>query len=638
MATSIESQIRHPLDPLSAPEIERAIALVRAADRLSARARFTLVWLSEPPKDLVRSFADGDPVPREVQMTVLDKEVERVYRIRVSVSDEEILSWEEVAGVQPPVFGEEWDEAEAAAKADPKFIEGCKKRGIDDLTHVFVDPVSAGNFGVPEEVGRRLVRGVAYWREDGTDNGYAYPIEGLNPIIDLNTGEVLELWDSGAIPMPTTHGRFDLESVGGARDGVKPLEITQPDGPSFTLEGNRLEWQKWSLRAQLMPREGLVLHDIQYDGRPVIYRAGLSEMVVPYGDPAQAHFWKAVFDAGEYGLGQLANSLRLGCDCLGEIRYLDTVLSDEFGEPFTIENAICIHEEDFGIAWKHFDARSEETEVRRLRRLVVSFICTVGNYDYGFFWYLYNDGTIEFEVKATGIMQTSALEPGTEGDYVHGTHIAPGLGAMNHQHIFSVRLDMAVDGDRNSVYEVNVERDPVSEQNPHGQAMRARETLISSEKDAARDVCVETGRYWKVVNAGVENALGHPTAYKLLPGVQDALLCDPDSPMARRGGFAAHHLWVTQFDEAEIYAAGDFPNQSDPAAAPHGLPRWQEQDRGLENEDVVLWYTICHTHVPRPEDWPMTMVERSGFSLKPQGFFASTPALDLPRPSHHCAT
>ncbi len=636
MATT-ESRIRHPLEPLTAEEIGQAVALVRAEERLSERARFTLVWLAEPDKALVREFADGDDAPREISMTVLDKEVEKVYRIRVSLTGNTITSWEEVEGVQPPVFGEEWDLAEAAAKADPRFVEGCKKRGIDDLTDVFVDPVSAGNFVFPDEVGRRLVRGVAYWREDGRDNGYAYPIEGLIPIIDLNVGEVVEVWDSGAISMPTTHGRYDLESVGPAREGVKALEIVQPDGPSFTLDGNRLEWQKWSLRAQLMPREGLVLHDIRYDDRPVVYRAGLSEMVVPYGDPAQAHFWKAVFDAGEYGLGQMANSLKLGCDCLGEIRYMDATLSDEFGEPFTIENAICIHEEDFGIAWKHFDARSEETEVRRLRRLAVSFICTVGNYGYGFFWYLYNDGTIEFEVKATGIMQTTALEAGFEGEYEYGTHIAPGLGAMNHQHIFSVRLDMAVDGDRNSVYEVNVERERASKKkNPYGQAMRATQTLLGREGEAARDVNTATGRYWTVVNPNAENALGQPTGYKLLPGPQDALFCHPDSPMVKRGGFASHHVWVTQFDPDEIYAAGDFPNQSDPAEAPHGLPRWQEQDRELENEDVVLWYTICHSHIPRPEDWPMTMVERAGFSLTPVGFFSRTPALDLPRPEHRC--
>lgn len=247
-----------------------------------------------------------------------------------------------------------------------------------------------------------------------------------------------------------------------------------------------------------------------------------------------------------------------------------------------------------------------------------------------------HDGAIDFEVKATGIMQTCALEPGTESEYDYGAHIAPGLGAMNHQHVFSIRLDMAVDGDRNSVYEVNVERDPVSEQKPHAQAMRARETLLGEEHGAARDVCIETSRYWKVVNPNVENEFGQSTGCALAPGAQAALACDPDSPMARRGGYANHHVGVTRFDRGEMYATGEFPNQSDPDEAPHGLPRWQRQNRSPDNEDVVLWYMRCHSHIPRPEDWPTSMVERAGFTMKPLEFFASTPALDLPGPNHSC--
>src|SRR5207245_1759534 len=109
------------------------------------------------------------------------------------------------------------------------------------------------------------------------------------------------------------------------------------------------------------------------------------------GDTSRAHFWKGVFDSGEYGLGKMANTLQLGCDCLGEIYYFDAVMGDEQGKPMTIQNAICLHEEDAGILWKHFDARSGITEMRRSRRLVVSYICTVGNYDYGFYWYFYQN-------------------------------------------------------------------------------------------------------------------------------------------------------------------------------------------------------------------------------------------------------
>src|SRR4030095_2002441 len=96
------------------------------------------------------------------------------------------------------------------------------------------------------------------------------------------------------------------------------------------------------------------------------------------------------FDEGEYGIGMLANSLALGCDCLGEIRYLDAIVADAQGTPVTLENAICLHEEDFGILWKHTNFRTGQVEVRRSRRLVGSSIATVGKYEYGFLLYFYN--------------------------------------------------------------------------------------------------------------------------------------------------------------------------------------------------------------------------------------------------------
>src|SRR5690606_36180017 len=161
--------------------------------------------------------------------------------------------------------------------------------------------------------------------------------------------------------------------------------IHQPEGVSFTVDGNHLAWQRWDLRVALDPVEGLVLHDVAYqDGdrrRTILHRASLSEMVVPYGAPDPAHRRKNAFDAGEWGLGRFVNSLKLGCDCLGEITYLDAVMADEQGEPSVVEQAICIHEEDDGIAWKHHDLNTGNIEVRRSRRFVVSSTFTVGNYE-----------------------------------------------------------------------------------------------------------------------------------------------------------------------------------------------------------------------------------------------------------------
>ncbi len=122
--------------------------------------------------------------------------------------------------------------------------------------------------------------------------------------------------------------------------------------------------------------------------------------------------------------------------------------------------------------WKHTDWRNGQSEVRRSRRLAVSMVATVGNYDYGFYWYFYQDGTIQMEVKLTGIMNTTALKPGEPARY--GTEVAPRLIAPYHQHYFNARLDFAVDGENNTVHEVNTRSVPAGRENPYQQRLLHR--------------------------------------------------------------------------------------------------------------------------------------------------------------------
>jgi primary-amine oxidase len=366
--------------------------------------------------------------------------------------------------------------------------------------------------------------------------------------------------------------------------------------------------------------------------RPILYRASVADMVVPYGDPRPTYFHRNAFDVGEYGIGTLANSLENGCDCLGEIRYLDAVVNDGRGAALTLRNAICIHEEDAGILWKHQDWRTGLTEVRRSRRLVVSFIATVGNYEYGFYWYFYQDGTIQLEVKLTGVISNGAEPPGDTPRW--GEMVAPQVYGPIHQHFFSVRLDMMVDGLANSVYEVNTVADPPGPENPHHNAFHAEATLLRSEAEASRLIDPLAGRYWKVVNPAVRNRLGQPVGYKLMPGDNVLPFAGPEAQVIRRAGFMTRHLWVTRFDSRERYAAGDYPNQH-PGGA--GLPSYVRDDAALENTDVVAWYTFGAHHVVRPEDWPVMPVTCIGFMLKPVGFFDRNPGLDVPRPTGHGA-
>ena len=512
------------------------------------------------------------------------------------------------------------------AKADPSFIAACAKRGITDMTQVLVEPWAAGNFGIPSEEGKRIAYGHCFLRNAAGDNPYARPIANLHPVINLQNMKVLRLDDFGVVPLPPECTPIKHPQP---RTDVKPLEITQPEGPSFIVEGNLVRWQKWQFRVGFHVRDGLILHQVGYEDqgnlRPIMHRASMAEMVVPYGDPTGANFRRNAFDTGEYGVGQFLDSLTLGCDCLGHIHYFDAWGHDWWGKPKLIHNAICMHEEDFGILWKFTDTQRGDVTVKRSRRLVVSSISTIGNYVYGFFWYFYQDGTIGIEVKATGIVLATATPVGDPSTY--GVLVAPGTDAHVHQHVFSYRFDMAVDGERNSVSEVNFGAVPMGPGNPYGNAIRISETVLKSEAQAQRIMDIGTSRYWRVLNPNAKNALGESVAYKLVPGTNSLPFLDPQSPIGKRAGFMFKHFWVTQYAENELYPAGQYPNQH---PGGDGLPKWAAQNRNIENENVVVWYTLNYHHLPRPEDWPVQPCVYAGFHWMPSGFFDSNPALDVP--------
>jgi primary-amine oxidase len=625
----------HPLEPITGEEIRAAVAAVRATGRLDNRARFATVTLEPPPKEVLAAHRPGDPVRRLVRLVIVPGLDSSVIEALVDGASGEIVSWEPRPDVRPALLFDDSLRSIQALEKHPDWQAAMRRRGITDFDKVQIDPWPTGNFGRAMEQDRRVTRCLAYYREKPTDNGYARPIEGVVATVDGARGEVLEVLDYGVVPLPPEAGSYYPEDHQPQRTDLLPLEIIQPEGPSFTVESNLIRWQRWSLRVSMDPNDGMVLHTIGYlDGdrvRPVLHRASITEMVVPYGDPGPLHGWKNAFDAGEWGLGRMVNSLTLGCDCVGVISYLDATFATERGEPYVVENAVCIHEEDYGILWKHQDQRVGRTEVRRSRRLVVSSISTVGNYEYGFYWYFYLDGTIQFEVKLTGVLSTRAMAPGERSPFA--PLVAPDLAAPVHQHLFCARLDLEVDGRVNEAFEVSTETLPAGDDNPWSNGFIPMARRLESEREAQRDVDPASGRFWKFANPGVRNRLGEPVAYKLLPSSTPTMLARPDSSVGRRAGFARHNLWVTPFAPDERRGAGDYPNQH---PGGDGLPRWTAQDRPLTGTDIVAWHTFGVTHIPRPEDWPVMPVEYCGFHLIPVGFFDANPSLDVPPPDGAC--
>ncbi|ORA60600.1 primary-amine oxidase [Mycobacteroides franklinii] len=635
----------HPLDPLTAEEFTAVAEILAQTQDVGKSWRYTSIELSEPSKAEIAAFdTSGTRPDRRALATCLDTTKNATYKAVVSLTSAEVLSWNHIPGVQPNFTVDEWEEADTALRAHPDVIAALAKRGITDMDLVFMDTWTYGDAVMPEKYkGRRLGWSDTWVRATAGANPYAGPVNGFHCIIDMNSMELLDIEDTFTVERPEMMGEYVPRHIPerlrtqSTRESLQPLHITQPDGPSFTIEGNKLQWQNWSLRVGFNYREGMTLHAVTYNDngrvRSVANRMSFAEMMVPYRDHCEDHYRRTAFDIGEWGIGFMTTSLELGCDCLGEIRYLDAVLHNSKGEPYTIKNAICIHEEDNAVLWKHVD-HDHGAEVRRMRRLTVSFHVTVANYEYLTYWRFYQDGNIECEVRATGIMVVSNFDEGAT--HPHGTLVDHRTYAPYHQHFLVARLDLDVDGTENTVYASETEIEPVGPNNPYGLSLRQRNTPLRTESEGKQDFCWETQRAWKVVNDNTRNGIGTPPAYKLVPGAAIPSMFDPSSPVLARCRAIEHTLWVTPNSPDERWPAGEFVTQS---KEDHGLPAWTEGNRSIENTDVVLWYVFGIHHITRPEDWPIMPVDTVNFWLKPVGFFDRNPSLDVaPNPPKSCHT
>ncbi len=624
----------HPLDSLSKDEIVATVDLLKASGKISESTRFPLIDLKEPAKDDVLRFAPDIPMRREVFVVTYERGANRTCEAVVDLKARTIISWKEIFGVQPSFVEDDAKILDQSIRADARWQEAMKKRGISDLENVVIVDWAGGYFGLPDEDGFRFERGASYYR-GSSKRGSLRPIEGVIAYVNLNTGKVFKFVDTGVVPIPKMGAGLGAMSVDKPRATPKPMEIVQREGVDFEISGSEVRWQNWRFHFALRRREGLVIDTVGYEDhgrlRSVLYRGSLSEMVVPYGDPSQGWFFRNAFDVGENSMGGFANSLEPMIDAPSNATFIDAFLADDKGIPYEIPRAIALYERDGGLLWKHYDDKVKHNEARRARQLVLAWIATVGNYEYGFNWIFHQDGTLEMEVMLSGFVETKALQlAGSRADHSDEySHLLTGnLAGVHHQHFFNFRLDMDVDGVANSVVEQNVEPLAHSAANPYGNAFTMKETLLRNEGEAQRLINLTSSRKWKIVNPSQRNAVGEPVGSTLVAGENSLPFAWPDSWIRKRAGFVSAHLWVTPYDSAQMHAAGFYVNQS---KGDDGLPVWTQAKRSIENRDIVTWYTMGITHIPRPEDWPVMPVHSANFKLVPSGFFAQNPALDLPQ-------
>jgi primary-amine oxidase len=622
---------RHSLDSLTAREIATAIQTVKRSPQYVDGSLFAVVALNEPRKEQVLS---ASVQKRNAFVVLLDRDHNRTNEIVVNLTEGSIESWRHIPDVQPSVVIEEYVIVPEIVKADPRVREALRLRGVTNLDNVKVDAWAPGHLGDLAD-GSRIVRALFFYKEDADSNWYSRPIEGVVAVINLTKKTVIDVIDTGVVPISSDRGAFDEKGVGRLRTAPKALRIVQPAGPSFELTGHDVAWQKWRFHFGLDPREGLVLHRVRYVDRgrerSVLYRASLSEMVVPYGDPDANWAWRSAFDVGEYGIGRLSSPMVKGTDVPENAVMFDFPVATDAGGVQNLRDAVALYERDGGMMWKHYDIDRDYNESRRARQLVLGFVATVGNYDYALNWIFHQDGTLEFRADLTGIMLTKGVREqlaSHHGEAGHAHYVAPNLVAPHHQHFFNFRLDLDVDGIKNSIRESNTFAVEEPAMNPLGNAFVMQASPLLSEQKAARDLNFHTQRKWKVINSTAKNELGESTGYLLAPGENSLAYVQGAAPVRKRAYFLNHQLWATKFREGEIHASGYYPNQS---KGGEGLESWIKDDESLVDEDVVLWYTTGVTHVPRPEEWPIMSVHQTGFKLLPVGFFSRNPALDIPR-------
>jgi primary-amine oxidase len=382
--------------------------------------------------------------------------------------------------------------------------------------------------------------------------------------------------------------------------------------------------------------------------RSVLYEGGLAEMYVPYQDPEETWNSHVFLDAGEYfsntGSGGIIKPLEPGVDCPTYATFFSGTFFHENGSPYIRPQLACLFERVTGDpAWRHWDEDTYAIAGRPSRELVFRTVATVGNYDYLFDWRFEQDDSIVVGVGATGILEVKAvsdqkadgkLSPGlaaidSEGHEVQfGQLVAPGTDGVDHDHFFSYRLDLDVDGQNNTLMVDKLAPYKLPGNPPGRKYIWAMQPgMVKTEGDAKLNVSLEHPAMWRFVNEGVKNSLGQKTSFEIMPGLTGISLLPPEEWPQKRAGFSEHSLWVTPYDPDERYASGTYVMGS---KGEDSLPAWTKKNRSIMNTDIVAWYTVGFHHVPRPEDWPQMPIMWHTFTLAPFQFLPKNPTMDLP--------
>jgi primary-amine oxidase len=632
-----EKEYPHPLNPLGESEIRTARQVLLDEKKIDTTYSFFLITLREPPKAEVKAYKAGGTFRREAFVVMYDWNANKTYEAVVDLNAKKVASFTHMPGVTAGGLNGDTI-VDVLLKKDPLWIAGLKRRGIHPDS-VKTSYVFAGEMGMSPADHREMICTPQY-----TNSKYhELLIDGMVAYVDLTERKVLKVLDDGGkgYYKPEDIGYFDPRVHKVISPAMKPLEISQPQGTSFTVEGYAVKSPTWNLRVGMDTKEGLVIYDAQFNDqgtlRPVLYRASVAEMFVPYGSTDLTHAAWNYYDVGAYRMGQadpsVMRGMKAGADVPSNAQFISTWFHNEQGEPTKLDSIIAVYEEYGGPITRH-GAFSQAG-----RNLVVKYFTRVWNYDYALRWVFHEDGTIDLRTELTGIVGVKGVNrtndlPGNadetyEGNY-YGTLVAPHVEAVNHQHFFSFRLDLDVDGTENLVEEMNTVTVPSSTGNSYFNAFAKRTSLIHNEGEGQRNLNPASNRHWMVADAKSVNSLGQMKSYMIMPGSNAQPLAGTGSGPRKMADFLESQVWVTAYKDNEAHPAGDYPNTR---GIKDGLPQWTSDKEDLVGKDVVIWYNQGITHIVRPEEWPIMNTHVMGFTLAPFGFFDHNPIISSKGPA-----
>ncbi|MQL96424.1 hypothetical protein Taro_029101 [Colocasia esculenta] len=642
---------RHPLDPLTPAEISAVRRLVRRSPLGSSRSlAFQYVGLDEPDKPSLLSWlsapAAGPPPPRRA--LVIARADGETHEVGVDLSANGGVDYDRrySGGGYPMLNSEEQTAACALPLNHSAFMESIRRRGVEK-EDVACQSFSVGWFGAKGN-GRRLLK-VLCFVAGTTPNLYVRPLEGITVVVDLDAMAIVEYTDRFVVPTPRAEGtdyRASVQRPPFAAQGSGGGVLLRPAGKGFEVDGHMIRWANWEFHLAFDVRAGAVISLASvYDAdqrrkRPVLHRGFVSELFVPYMDPTEEWYYKTFFDAGEFGFGLCALPLEPGGDCPPGATFLDGYYAAQDGKPVRIENVFCVFERRNGdVSWRHTEigipGKFVSTcnplirEARPEASLVVRMVSTVGNYDYIIDWEFKATGSIKVGIGLTGILEVKG-SPYTHTDQIssdpYGTLLAPNTLGIYHDHYITFHLDLDVDGPRNSFVKARME--PVSVPAEVGTPRRSYWTAVreTAKTEADGAVRLDAGPAdLLVVNPGKKTRMGNPVGYRLIPAgaTSTSILADDDYPQVR-AMYTKKQVWVTPYNKTEKWAAGLYTDQS---RGDDNLAAWAQRNRGIEEEDIVLWYTVGLHHIPYQEDFPVMPTVGGGFELRPSNFFDRNPLL-----------